>query len=236
MTPDQAVLHVGIDRGRWLRGAPDGTLRNCDTGHECVVGSIARTAGIRADRLEKHCRISAMRNQPVPTVLHEFYTNRNDATWTEDPRTPERRFPSRYLLYAINDDPLLGDTAREQMLTEVAAGIGIKLTFTGTPLPPHAIAPTTDGRARQAAISRGERTDRLARHLRMIRSTLTRNRDWRALGETRLVLDTDPETIWAYAYDLLRSDACEQRGAVRLTIRDAATSRTIADAYHEPVR
>lgn len=236
MTPDQALLRVRVDRGRWLRGATDATLRNPDTCHECIVGAIARAAGIPADRLEKHCRISAMPDQPLPTVLHEFDTNRNDTTWTEDPRTPERRFPSRYLLYAINDDPLLGDTARERMLTEVAAGIGIELTFTGTPLPPHAIAPTTDGRARQAAISRGERTDRLARHLRMIRSTLTRNRDWRALGETRLVLDTDPETIWAYAYDLLRSDACEQRGAVRLTIRDAATSRTIADAYHEPVR
>lgn len=236
MTPDQAVLHVGIDRGRWLRGAPDGTLRNCDTGHECVVGSIARTAGIRADRLEKHCRISAMRNQPLPTVLHEFYTNRNDATWTEDPRTPERRFPSRYLLYAINDDPLLGDTAREQMLTEVAAGIGIKLTFTGTPLPPHAIAPTTDGRARQAAISRGERSDTPARRLQLTTSILSADRTWQRLEETRLVLDTDPESCWAYAYDLLRSHSCEQDTAVRLTVRDTASGRIVADAYHEPTR
>ena len=152
MTPDQAVLRVRVDRGRWLRGATEATLRNPDTCHECIVGTIARAAGIPTDRIEKQCRISAMLDQPLPAVLHEFDKDRNDTSWTEDPRAPERRFPSRYLLYAINDDPLLGDTVRERMLTTVAAGIGIELTFTGAPLPPHAIPPTTDGRARHGAI------------------------------------------------------------------------------------
>lgn len=236
MTPDQAVLRVPIDRSRWLRGTLDSTLRNPDTCHECIVGTIARTAGIPADRLEKHCRISAMPDQPLPTVLHEFDKNRTDTSWTEDPRAPERRFPSRYLLYAINDDPLLGDAARERMLAAVAAGVGIELTFTGTTLPPHAVPPTTDGRTGQAAISRGERTARPARRLQVARSVLSRDGAWQALDETTLVLDSDPETTWAYAYDLLRSDACEHGAAVRLTVLDAATGRIIADAYHEPVR
>jgi len=122
------------------------------------------------------------------------------------------------------------------MLTAVAAGIGIELTFTGTTLPPHAVPPTTDGRAGQAALSRGHRTGNPARRLQLATSILTRNGTWRALDETTLVLDTDPETAWAYAWDLLRSCACEQDAAVRLTVRDAETGRTIADAYHEPVR
>ena len=141
-----------------------------------------------------------------------------------------------YLLYGINDDPLLGDAARERMLTAVAAGIGIELTFTGTPLPPHAVPPTTDGRAGQAALSRGERTGNPARRLQLATSVLARGGTWRALDETTLVLDADPETTWAYAYDLLRSCSCEHGAAVRLTVRNAATGRTIADAYHEPIR
>ena len=236
MTPDQTGLRVRIDRGRWLRGATDATLRNPDTCHECIVGSIARAAGIPAERLEKHCRVSAMPGRPLPAVLREFDKDRNNASWTEDPRAPERRFPSRYLLYAINDDPLLGDAARERMLTAVAAGIGIELTFTGTPLPPHAVPPTTDGRAGQAALSRGYRSGDPARRLRLATSVLTDDRTWRALDETTLVLDADPETAWAYAYDLLRSYSCEHNAAVRLTVRDTETGRTIADAYHEPVR
>lgn len=70
------------------------------------------------------------------------------------------------------------------MLTAVAAEIGIELSFTGKRLPPHAVAPTTDGRARQAAISRGERADSPARRLQVARTTLTRERDWQAHGET----------------------------------------------------
>lgn len=236
MTPGQAALRVRIDRRRWLRGARDATLRNPDSGHECIVGTIARAAGIPAERLDNQCRISALDGQPLPTVLHEFDTHRNNTSCTEDPRAPERRCSCRYLLYSINDDPLLGDAARERMLTAVAARIGIELTFTGGALPPHAVAPTTDGRARQAAISRGERTDSPARRLQLATSVLTRDGDWRPLDETILVLDSDPETAWAYAYDLLRSDACEQNGAVRITVRDTTTGRTIADAYHEPVR
>ena len=236
MTPDQSVLRVQIDRSRWLRGAVEATLRNPDSGHECVVGTIARAAGIPAYRIEKQCRISAMPDRPLPAVLHEFDKNRNDASWTDDPRAPERRFPSRYLLYAINDDPLLGDAARERMLTAVASGIGIALTFTGTPLPPHAIPPTTDGRARQAAVSGGYRTGQRERRLQLATRLLTVDRTWRTLDETRLVLDADPETAWAYAYDLLRSSACEHDTAVRLIVRDATSGRTIADAYHEPRR
>ncbi|MYK88310.1 MAG: hypothetical protein F4018_08160 [Acidobacteria bacterium] len=167
-----------------------------------------------------------MPGQPLPAVLHEF----------KDPRAPERRSPAWALLYRINDDPLLGDAARELMLTAVAAEIGIELTFTGTPLPPHAIPPTTDGRAMQGAVSRGERTGRPARRLRLAASILAPDRTWRPLDETTLVLDAHPEACWAYAYDLLRSHACEQHTAVRLTVRDAATGRTVADAYHEPVR
>ncbi|MCY4632944.1 MAG: hypothetical protein OXG04_00270 [Acidobacteria bacterium] len=236
MTSGQTVLHVRIDRGRWLRGTICTALRNPVSGHECIVGITARAAGVPAERLEKHCRISPTRDQPLPASLREFDTNRHDATWTEDPRAPERRFPCRYLLYSINDDPLLGNAAREHMLTAVAARIGIELSFTGTALPPHAIPPTTDGRAGQAAISRGDRSDKPARRLQLARSVLTRDGGWQPLDETRLVLDSDPETAWAYAYDLLRSDACEQNAAVRLTVRDTATGRTIADAYHEPVR
>ena len=233
---NQAVLHVQVDRSRWLRGATDATLRNPDSGHECIVGAIARAAAIPIDRIERHPRISAIPGEELPAALHEFDTTRNDTSWTEDPRAPERRFPSRYLLYAINDDPLLGDAARERMLTAVAAGIGIELTFTGTPLPPHAIAPTTDGRARQAAISRGHLTGKPARRLLLARSVLARDGNWKPLEETTLLLDADPETAWAYAYDLLRSDACEQEKPVRLTVRDTATGRTIADTYHEPFR
>ena len=236
MSPDQTVLRVRIDRGRWLRGTTEATLRNPKSGHECIVGSIARAAGIPAKRIERHSRISATSDQRIPAVLHEFDTDLHDTSWTEDPRAPERRFSCRYLLYSINDDPLLGNAAREHMLTAVAARIGIELSFTGTALPPHAIPPTTDGRAGQAAISRGDRSDKPARRLQLARSVLTRDGGWQPLDETRLVLDSDPETAWAYAYDLLRSDACEQNAAVRLTVRDTATGRTIADAYHEPVR
>lgn len=50
------------------------------------------------------------------------------------------------------------------------------------------------------------------------------------------MLDTDPEACWAYAYDLLRSQSCEHDTAVRLTVHDKATGRTVADAYREPVR
>ena len=236
MSPDQTVLRVRIDRGRWLRGTTEATLRNPKSGHECIVGSIARAAGIPAKRIEKHNRISATSDQRIPAVLHEFDADPHDTPWTEDPRAPERRFSCRYLLYTINDDPLLGNAAREHMLTAVAAQISIELSFTGTALPPHAIPPTTDGRAGQAAISRGDRSDKPARRLQLARSVLTRDGGWQPLDETRLVLDSDPETAWAYAYDLLRSDACEQNAAVRLTVRDTATGRTIADAYHEPVR
>ena len=193
MTPGQAALRVRIDRRRWLRGARDATLRNPDSCHECTVGSIARAAGIPAERLDNQCRISAL-----------------------DGQTIERRCSCRYLLYSINDDPLLGDAARERMLTAVAARIGIELTFTGRALPPHAVAPTTEGRARQAAISRGDRTDSPARPLQLATSVLTRHGDWRPLDETTLLLDSDPETAWAYAYDLLRSDACEQNAAVQI--------------------
>ena len=236
MSPDQTVLRVRIDRGRWLRGTTEATLRNPKSGHECIVGSIARAAGIPAKRIEKHSRISATSDQPIPAVLHEFDTDLHDTSWTADPRAPERRFSCRYLLYSINDDPLLGNAAREHILTAVAARIGIELSFTGTALPPHAIPPTTDGRAGQAAISRGDRSDKPTRRLQLARSVLTRDGGWQPLDETRLVLDSDPETAWAYAYNLLRSDACEQNAAVRLTVRDTATGRAIADAYHEPVR
>lgn len=236
MTPDQAVLRVGIDRSHWLRGSPDATLRNPDTGHECVIGSIARSAGIPVDQLDNHGRIAAIDGHPIPGVLHEFDKNRNDTSLTADPRATERRSPAWALLHRINDDPLLGDAARELMLTAVADVIGIALSFTGTPLPPHAIPPTADGRAVQGAVSRGDRTGTPARRLRLATSTLAPDRTWRPLDETTLVLDADPEGCWAYAYDLLRSHACEQHTAVRLTVRDAATGRTVADAYHEPVR
>ncbi len=236
MSPDQTVLRVRTDRSRWVRGTTEATLRNPQSGHECIVGSIARAAGVPAKSLEKHCRLSATRDQSLPAVLHEFDTDFHDTSWTEDPRAPERRFSCRYLLYSINDDPLLGDAAREHMLTTVAARIGIELSFTGTALPPHAIPPTTDGRAGQAAISRGDRSDKPARCLQLARSVLTPDGGWQPLDKTTLILDSDPETTWAYAYDLLRSDACEQNAAVRLTVRDTATGRTIADAYHEPVR
>ena len=236
MTPEQTVLRVRIDRGRWLRGAICTTLRNPVSGHECIVGIIARAAGVPTERLETNCRLSQTRDQPLPASLHQFDTNLHDTSWTEDPRAPERRFSCRYLLYSINDDALLGDAAREHMLTAVAARIGIELSFAGTALPPHAMPPTTDGRARRAAISCGERTSSPARRLQLARSVLTGDRNWRALDETTLVLDSDPETAWAYAYDLLRSNACEHNAAVRLTVRDTATGRTIADAYHEPVR
>ena len=236
MTPNQTVLHVQVDRSRWLRGARDATLRNPDSCHECIVGTISRAAGIPTERLDNQCRISALDGQPIPAVLHEFVTHRNDTFCTDDPRAPERRCSCRYLLYSINDDPLLGDTARERMLTAVASRIRIELTFTGTPLPPHAVAPTTDGRARKAAISRGHLTGRPARRLLLARSVLTRDGNWEPLEETTLLLDADPETAWAYAYDLLRSDACEQDKPVRLTVRDTATGRTIADTYHEPFR
>lgn len=217
MTPGQAALRVRIDRRRWLRGAKDATLRNPDSCHECIVGTIARAAGIPAERLDNQCRILALDGgHPIPAVLHEFVTHRNDTFCTEDPRAPERRYSCRYLLYSTNHDPLLGDAARERMLTAVAARIGIELTFTGRALPPHAVAPTTDGRARQAAISRGERTDSPPRRLQLATSVLTRDGDWRPLDETTLLLDSDPETAWAYAYDLLRSDACEQNAAVRI--------------------
>ena len=165
MSPDQTVLRVRIDRGRWLRGTTEATLRNPKSGHECIVGSIARAAGIPAKRIEKHNRISATSDQRIPAVLHEFDADPHDTPWTEDPRAPERRFSCRYLLYTINDDPLLGNAAREHMLTAVAAQISIELSFTGTALPPHAIPPTTDGRAGQAAISRGDRSDKPARRL-----------------------------------------------------------------------
>lgn len=233
---NEAALRVRIDRNRWLRGAPDATLRNPDTGHECVVGTIARTAGIPVDQLDNRGRIAEIGSHPIPAVLHEFDRNRNDTSWTADPRAPERRFPTWALLHRINDDPLLGDATRERMLTEVAAGIGIALTFTGTALAPHAIPPTTDGRARQAAISRGECSGRPARRLRFKMNILTSKGAWAPLDAATLTLDTDPEAIWAYAYDLLRSHAYEHGTAVRITIRDTATSRTIADAYHEPVR
>ena len=236
MTPGQTVLHVGIDRARWLRGAICTTLRNPVSCHDCIVGIIERAAGVATEHLEKHGRLSRTRDQPLPASLREFDTDLHYTTWTEDPRAPERRFSCRYLLYSINDDPLLGDAARERMLTAVAARIGIELSFAGTALPPHAIPPTTDGRAGQAAISRGARSDKPARRLQLARSVLTRDGGWQPLDETRLVLDSDPETAWAYAYDLLRSNACEHNAAVRLTVRDTATGRTIADAYHEPVR
>ena len=123
------------------------------------------------------------------------------------------------------------------MLTTVAARIGIELSFTGTALPPHAIPPTMDGRAGQAAISRGDRSDMPARCLQLAKKRPhARRRLFQPLDKTTLILDFDPETTWAYVNDLLRSDACEQNAAVRLTVRDTATGRTIADAYHEPVR
>lgn len=236
MTPDQTGLHVQVDRSRWLRGATDATLRNPDSGHECIVGTTARVAGIPIHDLDRYSRISALADRQVPAALNEFRTHRQNASCTEDPRAPERRLSCRYLLYSINDDPLLGDAARERMLTAVAARIGIRLSFTGTPLPPHAVAPTTDGRARKAAISRGHLTGTPARRLLLARSVLARDGNWEPLEETTLVLDADPETAWAYAYDLLRSDACEQEKPVRLTMRDTATGRTIADTYHEPFR
>ncbi|MCY4121363.1 MAG: hypothetical protein OXG72_10640 [Acidobacteria bacterium] len=236
MTADEPVLRVRIDRGRWLRGAIEATLRNPDTCHECIVGAIARAAGIPKERIEKHTRISRMRGEQLPAVLHEFDVNRNDTSWTEDPRNSERRFPARYLLYAINDDPLLGDVARERMLTPVAAGIGIELTFTGTRLPPHAIPPTTKGRARQGAVSRGYRTGHPARRLRLATSALASDGAWHGLDEATLLLDADPEAAWAYAYDVLRSYSCDHDAAVRLTVLDGKSGRTIADTYHEPIR
>ena len=233
---NQTVLRVRIDRGRWLRGSADATLRNPNTGHECAVGTIARAAGIPADRLDRHCRISTVDYRPLPPTLREFDQTRNDAAWTKDPRAPERRFPAWALLHRLNDDPLLGGATRERMLTEVAAGIGIDLAFTGKALPPHAIPPTTDGRARQAAISRGDPTGRPARRLNLTTRILTPDRTWQPLETTRLVLDSDPESCWAYAYDLLRSHACEHNTAIRLTVRDDSTGRIVADAYHEPTR
>ena len=234
-TPGHTVLRVRIDRGRWLRGAICTTLRNPHSGHECIVGSIARAAGIPAKRLEKNGRISAASDQRFPAALQQFDTDLHYTTWTEDPRAPERRFSCRYLLYSINDDALLGDAARERMLTAVAARIGIELSFTGTALPPHAIPPTTEGRARRAAIARGEHSSSPTRRLQLASSILTRNGSWQTLDETTVVLDADPEGSWAYAYDLLRSNACKHDTAVRLTVRDRATGRTIADAYHEAV-
>lgn len=229
-------LQVLINRNRWLRGTRDGALRNRDSGHECAVGSIARAAGIPARRLEGRSRISVLEEQQLPAMLHEFDKNRNDATWVKDPRAPERRIPSAYLLYSINDDPLLGGAARERMLTATAATIAIELQFCNVCLPPHAIAPTTDGRARQGAISRGERTDRPPRRVEIATAILTREREWKPLDKTRLTLDSDPESTWAYTYDLLRSMAFEHDSPVRITVRDTTTGRTIGDAYHEPVR
>jgi len=168
MTPSQTVLHVRIDRRRWPRGAICTTLRNPVSGHECIVGITARAAGVAAEYLEKHCQIFPTRDQPLPASLREFDTNRRNASWTEDPRAPERRFACRYLLYTINDDPLLGDAGRERMLTAVAARIGIELSFTGTALPPHAIPPTIDGRARRAAISRHEGSSSPGRRLQSV--------------------------------------------------------------------
>lgn len=228
------VLRVRIDRGRWMRGVTCTTLRNAVSCHECIVGITARAAGVPTRHTEKKPTLCGTDVQPLPAALRELDTSRKATCWTDDPRAPERRTRCRDLLYAINDDPLLGDAARERMLTAIAARMGIELTFTGTALPPHAIPPTIDGRGRQGAAARGERTGSPVRRLQLARSILTRNGAWRPLKETTVVLDADPETAWADTYDLLRSDAGEHDAPVRVSVRDTRTGRTIADAYHEP--
>ena len=154
MTPDQAVLRVRVDRGRWLRGATDATLRNPDTCHECIVGTIARTAGIPAERLEKHCRISQWTTSRSPPSCT---SSTRTATTSPGPGPASARTAVPVPVPAVRHQRR--PAARRHRARADAhrrrRRIGIELSFTGTPLPPHAIPPTTDGRARQGAISRG---------------------------------------------------------------------------------
>ena len=238
-------MHVEIDRGRWLRGASDGsTLRNPASCHECCVGTIGRIAGIPAERLETRSFIAGMDAALVPRSLREFLPSEPGLTYVDDPRnendTKKRRRGREKqtlvsdLLYSVNDDAALDDGTRERMLTALAAGIGIRLTFTGKALPRHATPPSGEGRAGQAAISRGLERAQDPVAIELATTVLGDNREWEPFEKTTVVLDTDENAAEACVYDLLRSHAREQKRPVRVTATEARSGRRICDRYHEP--
>ena len=238
-------MNVEIDRSRWLRGNNEGSmLRNPKSCHECCVGTIGRSAGIPAQRLESKPFIGGMDPAHVPRSLHEFIPCEPGLTRADDPREApgtkknrrrrrERKLVSD-LMYSVNDDAALDDAAREGMLTALAASIGIRLTFTGEALPRHAVRPTGDGRTGQAAISRGHQRPHPPVRLVLATTILGEDREWEAFETATMTLDTDEETTEAYVYDLLRAHAHEQKRPVRVTAAEADSGRTVCDLYHEP--
>ena len=238
-------MNVEIDRSRWLRGASEAsTLRNASSCHECCVGTIGRIAGIPPEKLETRSFIAGMDAAQVPRSLHEFLPSEPGLTRADDPREDtatktgrKRRAgqkPVSDLMYSINDDAALDDATRERMLTTLAAGIGIRLTFTGDALPRHATPPSGDARARQAAISRGLETPNRPLRLELATTILGEDRQWQPFEKATIVLDTDNTATEACVYDLLRAHAQEHKRPVRVTAREARSGRTVCDRYHEP--
>ena len=239
-------MDVVIDRGRWLRGAGDSsTLRNPLSCHECCVGTIARSAGMAVDKLESHSFIAGMNTGQVPRSLREFLPSEPGLTRADDPRESRRTQAGRRrwqkrklvsdLMYSVNDDESLDDEARERLLTDLAASIGIRLAFTNAPLPRHATPPGKAGRAGQTAISRGHETPHEPAHVRLTTSIVGSDGQWTPLETATLTLDSDEATTEAYVYDLIRAHAHEHAQPVRVTAVDTGSGRSVCDRYHEPV-
>ena len=238
-------MDVEIDRSRWLRGASETSeLRNANSCHECCVGTIGRTAGIPARKLEGRKFIGSMDLGQVPRSLHEFLPAEPGLTRADDPRndaTTNKRRKKRGmqqlvcdLMYGINDDAALDDKTRERMLTSLAATIGIRLSFTGKPLPRHATPPSGEARAAQTAIAHGFKRPFGRLRVELATTIIGNNHEWEPLEKTTILLDTDDSATEAYVYDLLRAHAHEHPHAVRVTAREAESRRTVCDQYHEP--
>ena len=237
------MLHVEIDRSRWLRGGQRSLLAHPATHHRCCMGFACVAAGhaeAEIDNVRTITELAAKRpDGHVDRRLRMFEAEGtpDEHKWAHapDPRqqgASETMYPVTRLIYTVNDDARLHDAVRERYLRHLGRQIGIEFSFSGNALPPtagkHEIPSTEE------LFGDLEEGERLPPAMAAFSLLDPESRTWQAFSETTIENQRSAYDLMAKAYTLLWSYADMLQRAVRVQLTTTDDGRNLGTAYGEP--